>query len=66
MIVDIVIVKNFVVDYIDRLTIVHIVVNYTLIKNIIVVDTQTVNNVINTQIVDIVVVNILKSNRNEN
>ena len=66
MIVDIVIAKFFVVDHIDRITIKHIVVNYKQIKNIIVVDTQIVNNVINIKIVDIIVVDILKSNRNEN
>ena len=65
MIANIVVVEIFVVDYIDRLTIVHIVVNYMSIKNIIVVNTQIVNNVINIEIADIVVVNILKSNRNE-
>ena len=66
MIVDIVVVKIFIVNYIDRLTIVHIVVNYTLIKNIIVVDTQIINNVINIKIVNIVVIDILKLNQNEN
>ena len=40
----------------------HIVVNYTSIKNIIVINTQAVDNVINIKIVDIVVVDILKSN----
>ena len=66
MIVDIVVVENFVVDYIDRLTIAHIVADYMSIENIIVVNTQTVDNVINIKIVDIAVVDILKSNRNEN
>ena len=66
MIVNIVVVEIFIVDYIDWLTIVNIVVNYTSIKNIIVVDTQIVNNVINIKIVDIVIVDILKLNRNEN
>ena len=66
MIVNIVVVKIFVVDYIDRLTIAYIIVNYTLIENKIVVDMQIVNNVINIKIVDIIVVDILKLNRNEN
>ena len=48
------------------MTIVYIVVNYTSIENIIVVNMQVINNVINIKIVDIVVVDILKSNRNEN
>ena len=39
LIVDIFVVKIFVVNYIDRLTIAHIVVDYTSIENIIVVDT---------------------------
>ena len=65
MIIDIAVIKNFVVNYIDRLTTAYIVVDYTSIKNIIVVDTQTVNNVINIKIVDIVVVDILKLNQNE-
>ena len=66
MIVDIIVIEIFVVDYIDRLTIAHIIVNYTSIENIIAVDTQIVDNVINIKIVDIVIVNISKSNRNEN
>ena len=66
MIVNIVVIEIFVVDYINRLMTVHIVVNYTSIKNIIVVDTQIVDNVIDIKIVDIVIVDILKSNQNEN
>ena len=66
LIADIVVVEIFVVDYINRLTTAHIVANYTLIKNIIIVNTQTADNVINIKIIDIVSINILKSNRNEN
>ena len=62
MIVDIVVIKFFVVDYIDRMLIEHIVVNYKQVKNIIVIDTQIVNNVINIKIDNSIVVNILKSN----
>ena len=43
----------------------HIVADYMSIKNIIVVDTQIVDNVINIKIVNIVAVDILKSSRNE-
>ena len=66
MIVDIVVVKIFVVNCIDRLTTAHIIIDYTSIKNIIVVNTQIVDNVIDIEIVDIVIVDISKSNRNEN
>ena len=66
LIINIVVVKIFVVNRINRLTIAYIIINYTSIKNIIVVDTQIVNNVINIEIVDIVVVDISKLNQNEN
>ena len=48
------------------MTIEHIVVDYKQIENIIVINTQIVNNVIDIEIADIIVVDILKSNRNEN
>ena len=66
MITDIVVVKIFVVDHINRLIIAHIVVDYTSIKNIIIVNTQIADNVINIKIADIAVIDILKLNRNEN
>ena len=66
MIVDIVAVEIFVVDCIDRLTTAHTAVDYTSIENMIVVNTQTVDNVINIKVADIVVVDISKSNRNKN
>ena len=66
MTVDIVVVEIFVADYTDRITTEHIVVDYKQIENIIVVNTQIVDNVFNIEIVNIVAVDILKSNRNEN
>ena len=66
MIIDIVVAEIFVADHTDRLMIAHIVADYTLIKSMIVVDTQIVDNVTNIEIADIVIVDILKLNRNEN
>ena len=48
------------------MTIEHIAVDYKQIENMIVVDKQIADNVIDIETVDIVVVDILKSNRNEN
>ena len=48
------------------MTIEHIAADYKQIENIIVVDTQIDDSVFDIEIVNIVVVDILKSNRNEN
>ena len=49
LIINISVVEIFVVDYINRLTIVYIVADYTLIKNIIVVDTQIVKLIVSSR-----------------
>ena len=48
------------------MTIEHIAADYKQIESMIVVDTQAADNVFDIETVNIVAVDILKSNRNEN
>ena len=65
MVADIVVAEIFVADHTDRLMVAHTAADYTSIESMIVVNTQTADNVTDIKTADIAVVDTLKSSRNE-